>query len=529
MNTAWKLIPIFSKKTYKRLVAMNSATLTADHDDLGQLLTEAGDPNTTEQRLRDLLSLNHPEVTVAVAKNTLLKADELTELSQHPNLQVRLAVAGNPSSDGHILEQLAEDSTEEVRARVAASEKATPSMLLRLAEDPASRVRQKVIENKHSSIEVLQRLAQDNDPAVLVGLAHHPQATSDLLAGLSEKKSLQVKTAVAQNIRTPVAGLLLIAQEIDRSTAAETFSLRQALAANPNSPHLILSKCLSRNDPSELQEKIALHLSRHLNSPDDLLDGMAEYNSLPIQENIVNHPYIHHPTLVKMASSNFWSIQQQALQRINAAPATIDRQTYIGEAEESIDSELISLPESPNKLPNSEILDITLISSGDLYQPPPMRQNVNWEGQTGLSGLSELYERTGAQLNAIHPLAILFTMITLLCVALSLNTWVNSTSKQVTGNALIPNGLNQTPKNTSAVSAKNEVSNYNQAINIANMATLASQTANNKQDWEKISVQWGKAISLLKAVPVGDPQYPKAQNKLSEYQTINNVAKNKAR
>ena len=269
---------------------MNSATLTNDHDDLGQLLAEAGDPATTEQRLRDLLSLNHPEVTVAVAQNTVLAPEELAELSQHPNLQVRLAVAGNPSSHGTILEQLADDSTEEVRARVAASENATPSTLLRLAEDPAEQVRQKVTENEQSSIEVLKRLAQDEDPAILVGLAKHPQATSDLLAGLSESKSLLVKTAVAKNVRTPVAGLLVIAKEIDRGTATETFELRSALANNPNSPNLILLKCPNRNDPPEQQEKIAIQLSRHFNSPDELLDGLAGYNSLAIQENIVNHP-----------------------------------------------------------------------------------------------------------------------------------------------------------------------------------------------------------------------------------------------
>lgn len=517
---------------------MNSATLTADHDDLGQLLTEAGDPNTTEQRLRALLSLNHPEVTVAVAKNTVLTAEELAELSQHPNLQVRLAVAGNPNSDGHILEQLAEDSTEEVRAKVAASEKATPSTLLRLAEDPADRVRQKVTENEQSSIEVLQRLAQDPDPAVLVGLASHPQATSDLLAGLSENKSLLVQTAVAKNIRTPIAGLLLIAQTIDRGTADETFNLRETLAANPNSPHLILLKCPNRNDPAERQEKIALRLSSHLNSPDELLDGLAGYNSLPIQENIVNHPHIHHPTLVKLASSSFWSIQQQALQRINAAPATIDRQTYIGEAEESIDSELINPPAALHHLPAnktspSEVLDVALISSDDLYQPPPLTANNEWEGRTGLTGLSELYERTGAQLNAIHPLAILFTMLTLLCVALSLNSWINSTPKPITGNALSPNGLEPLPKTPPAVSAKPspgvETNNYNRAINIANVATLASQTATTKQEWEKISAQWNRAISLLKAVPTTDPKYPEAQERIENYQTLSETAILKAK
>jgi hypothetical protein len=506
---------------------MNSVTLSTDHDDLGKLLTEAGDPHTTEQRLRDLLSLNHPEVTIAVAQNTVLASEDLSELSQHPNLAVRLAVAGNPSSDGHILEQLAEDSTEEVRAKVAASDKATPSTLLRLAEDPAERVRQKVTENEQSSIEVLKRLAQDNDPAVLVGLANHPQATSDLLAELSEKKSLPVKAVVAKNIRTPIAGLLLIAQEIDRGTAAETFDLRQSLASNPNSPQSILLKCICRNDAPEKREEIALLLSRHLNSPDELLDGLAGYNSLQIQDNIVNHPSIHHPTLVKLASSSFWSIQQQALQRINAAPATIDRQTYIGEAEDSIDSELIPAH------PASEALDIALLSSGELYQPQPssmMTANTDWE--VGRTGLSELYERTGAHLNAIHPLALLFTMLTLLCVALGLNSLINSNSQQkLPGNALSPNGIAEpiTPSTSPNPVKKSEISIYNRAINLANTATLASQTASTKQDWENIAVQWSRSIDLLKTIPDNDLYHPKAQEKIGEYQTILDVAKNKAK
>jgi hypothetical protein len=515
---------------------MNSATLTNNHDDLGQLLAEAGDPTTTEQRLRDLLSLNHPEVTAAVAQNTVLAPAELAELSQHPNLQVRLAVAGNPNSHGTILEQLAEDSTEEVRARVAASENATPSTLLRLAEDPAEQVRQKVTENGHSSIEVLKRLAQDEDPAILAGLANHPQATSDLLAGLSGSKSLLVKTAVAKNVRTPIAGLLAIAKEIDLGTAAETFELRYALAHNPNSPDLILLKCPQRNDTTEQQEKMALQLSRHLNSPDELLDGLASYGSLAIQENIVKHPALHHTTLVKLAGSEFWSIQQQSLQRINSTPATIDRQTYIGEAEESVEAEIVShLVADP---PISEALEIDLVSSiGEIYQDPSsssiLTANTGAENRTGLS---ELYERTGAQLSAIHPLAVLLTLLTILCVALGLHIWTNSAKPGAKGNALAPNSrpsptplAGTLPVGTVKPKPPNEFGIYHQAINVANAATLASQSAATKEDWNKVVMQWSKSIELLKTVSVNDPLYRKAQEKLQEYQVILDVAKYKAR
>jgi hypothetical protein len=509
---------------------MNSVSLTTNHDDLDKLLAEAGDSATTEQRLRDLLSLNHPEITIAVAENKILAIEELLELSQHHNLQVRIAVAGNPNSDGKILGQLATDSTEEVRAAVAANSKVTPSTLLRLADDPTERVRQKITENQQLSIEVLERMADDPNPEILINLANHPQATSDLLANLSKHHSLLVKTAVAKNIRTPVAGLLAISNTINTKTAVETFLLRQALAKNSNSPNLILLKCPNRNDSQAQREEIALCLSCHLNSPDELLDGLASYNSLPIQENIVKHPNLHHPTLVKLAGSEFWSIQQQALQRINNSPATIDRQTYIEEADESIDAEFIS--SLKNKV-SSEDLNLAVIPTGELYQVKPSGfvNNTDWE--TGLTGLSELYERTGAQLNAIHPLAILFTMLTLLCIALSLNTWINSNPKVIHGNALDPKGLTTSPSKDKTpegrMTAGRISSNYNKAINLANTATLASQSALTKQEWEKISTKWNQAINLLKTIPVDDPKYGEAQAKINNYQTISNIATLKAK
>jgi hypothetical protein len=157
--------------------------------------------------------------------------------------------------------------------------------------------------------------------------------------------------------------------------------------------------------------------------------------------------------------------------------------------------------------------------------------NTGLEGRTGLS---ELYERTGAHLSAIHPLAVLFTLLSLLCVALGLNVWINSNAKPgASGNALAPNGLPTPLPVTSPIvpkpSPRNEFGIYHGAINFANSATLASQSAATKEDWDKIVAQWSKSIALLQTIPTTDPLYPKAQEKLREYQTILDVAKYKAR
>jgi hypothetical protein len=120
-------------------------------------------------------------------------------------------------------------------------------------------------------------------------------------------------------------------------------------------------------------------------------------------------------------------------------------------------------------------------------------------------------------------------------VALGLNVWINSNAKPgAAGNALSPNGL-PTPAPIAPAAnpvkplPRNDFGIYHSAINFANSATLASQSAITKEDWEKVAVQWNKSIDLLKTISVSDPLYPKAQEKLKQYQTILDVAKYKAR
>ncbi|NJL56998.1 hypothetical protein HC928_18995 [bacterium] len=66
---------------------------------------------------------------------------------------------------------------------------------------------------------------------------------------------------------------------------------------------------------------------------------------------------------------------------------------------------------------------------------------------------------------------------------------------------------------------------YRDAINVAGQAVALTQSAQTRADWEKVKNQWAWAIELLKRVPPSSPNYGVAQQKIQEYQTNYNYAR----
>jgi Leucine rich repeat variant len=485
----------------------------------------ASNPHLSPKQIQHCMQCEDVALRQGIAANPSLAAGELEELSYDPDGTVRWAVVSNPHSYPKVLDRLAKDPEEAVRTVVASSLRATPETLLLLSTDATSSVRRAVAANPHSSPEALKNLTTDPDPVVAQNIANHAHSSADLLAAIAQNPDWTVKTALASNVKTPVAALIAVAESIPTVNSVDSFELRQAIAQNPNAPDFILHQCLVGDDIPSRQDRIFLHLSRHLNTPDELLDRMADHDNMEIQTNVVNHPNIHHPTLVKLASSRSWPIQQRALERINASPAGIDRQTYIAEPEASIKSgnaaAAITYPSQP--------FDITLLSAEEVYDYPlgPSSQSssllaidTNW-GTVTKTGFSQLYDRTGEHLSAMHPLALLLTMLSLLCVGLGLTLWVKSVPPepiQVRGQSE-QNALSATSRSPKPLLSYN----YNQAINTANAATIASQTAVTKKDWEKVNSLWKKAIALMESVPTSDHRYADAQSRAANYKNILNI------
>jgi Leucine rich repeat variant len=503
----------------------------------------AANPHLDPTAIQNCLHSEDRALRQGLAENSALGLTDLEDLSYDPDSLVRLAIAKNQHLYPNALERLAQDSVATVRAAVAGNGRTAPGTLLKLAQDPDLAVRRLVAANPHSPKEALAQLGMDPDAAIAENLVNHSQSSANLLAKVAQNSAWPVKVALAGNIKTPVATLIELAELIPRTDAGDSFSLRQALAQNPNTPDFLLGRCLLPEDTPSRQEQISLLLSHHLNATDELLDSLADRDNVAILENVVNHPNLHHPTLVKLASSKSWPIQQRALQRINASPAVIDRQTYIAEAEASIGpvdiaNDLIASPRpvgdslgaDPVRRSQefSQPYEITLLSTEEAYPSVPtpsssfMIVDTNW-GEIAQTGFSQLYDRTGEHLSAMHPLALLLTMLTMLCLGMGLTLWVKSIPPDP--KTILANTPASLPSSSPKSATPKINNNYNQAIYIANAATIASQSAITSEDWRRVSNQWQQAIVLLEAVPPGDPKYVDAQSRAANYKNILTASK----
>jgi hypothetical protein len=496
-------------------------------------LAIATNPYLAATEIQHCLQSEDSVIRQGVAENSALVVSDLDELSYDPDPLVRLAVAKNINSSANILERLSKDSVTVVRVAVARNLSTIPATLLYLAQDSEQSVRRSIAANPNSSQAVLDQLAMDSDPLIAESLAQHSQASADLLSSAALNPAWTVKVAVASNIKTPVGTLINIAELFSSINSVDSFPLRKAIAQNPNTPDFLLSRCLDPDDSPSRQEQILLHLSYHLNTPDELLDVLADHEDTTIQENIVNHPNVHHPTLVKLAHSGSWRIQQRALERINSETAVIDRQTYIAEAEASINpGELVNsanatMSTKPQSDQGERPFEITLLSAEDANgedssEPPPSSSllvidNTNWD-EPNPSNLSQFYD-PGEHLSAMHPLALLLTMLTMLCLGLGLTLWVKSVPPE-------PKAITASPSTSPSANLQALPNNnyYSQAISIANAATLTSQRAVTREEWESITKLWKQAIALLEAVPPSDPKYLDAQSRASNYKNILSVA-----
>ena len=95
-------------------------------------------------------------------------------------------------------------------------------------------------------------------------------------------------------------------------------------------------------------------------------------------------------------------------------------------------------------------------------------------------------------------------------------------AKPTTGNTK-PATTSPTPV-ASAVASQNA---WRDGINWAMKAATQAQTAKTKTEWNLVADDWGKSVSLLKQVPKSDPNYAKAQQKITEYQNNQAIAKKK--
>jgi hypothetical protein len=141
------------------------------------------------------------------------------------------------------------------------------------------------------------------------------------------------------------------------------------------------------------------------------------------------------------------------------------------------------------------------------------------------TALTKLQVSNSAVMNRGLPMLII-TALSLLSLGLLATLWMLLSQR----NPLAPASANLLPATqTSEDRNAADLAKMNQAIEIANAASLAAKQFPNKPGWKAISKQWSEAIDLLNKIPTDSKIYTAAQAKISSYRVILATAKQNAR
>jgi hypothetical protein len=125
---------------------------------------------------------------------------------------------------------------------------------------------------------------------------------------------------------------------------------------------------------------------------------------------------------------------------------------------------------------------------------------------------------------------LVIAALSLLSLGLLLALWNTQWGQRgaLSSNAVTTNNLQPVKiLDDSAVAA--DVTNMNQAIEIANAASLAAKKFPDKKGWKSIVTQWTEAITLLGKIPPSSKLYSTAQSKIRTYRVILETATQNAR
>ena len=111
-------------------------------------------------------------------------------------------------------------------------------------------------------------------------------------------------------------------------------------------------------------------------------------------------------------------------------------------------------------------------------------------------------------------------------------TSVPTISSANTGNVSSLNSSASSSQNqsTSTVEStqKSQVDQFEKAMNKAVGAALLSLTAESKEEWTKVALEWHQALVLMKEVPPSSSNYAMAQERVNTYRENREIAKQKA-
>ncbi|MCC9205870.1 hypothetical protein [Arthrobacter sp. zg-Y769] len=222
----------------------------------------ADDRRSSGKTLSRLARSTDDLVRGAVAGNPAAPVAVILRLVGDPEANVRAGLADNPASPPNVLKTLSHDGDSRVRARTAGNPKIPQAILENLISDTEADVRAAALKNPATPVELVrkaeaswERVTRPSPPdraaleemvankraEVRMEVAFNPGADPDLLALLGgERRSSQVRRAVAANPNTPAEVLASLAEDQDDQ-------VRQAVAFNGATPGTLLADLAGRS------------------------------------------------------------------------------------------------------------------------------------------------------------------------------------------------------------------------------------------------------------------------------------------
>lgn len=161
-------------------------------------------------------------------------------------------------------------------------------------------------------------------------------------------------------------------------------------------------------------------------------------------------------------------------------------------------------------------------------------KDIELESQQDNNGVTEI--QTTDQSPTQKPTAVnffakhqklpkkIFTLVLIPLVALWIYLFANKPEvREIRQNI----STNITLKNQSAVTSETapEDDTFQQAINKAKRAARLTNSAQSQDEWKIVVSRWEEAIEIMETVPVSSPDYAIAQQKIIQYQTHRDFAK----
>jgi hypothetical protein len=221
---------------------------------------------------------------------------EEVKIKKKADNKLRRLIAANANTP---LEKLIILSYTDVCDRVAKNPNAPADVLSRLSLSLDKNVRENVAENISTPIEVLRALANDKEISVVSKVASNKSAAVGILNDLSHHKNAEIQLGLSTNPSMPIRK-----PQSTYYNGEEVGFLNKCLFltnqfSNSSLDIKVLQEYISSSD-----ECILKGIACNLNSSKQLLERLADFNSIEIKEEVAKNPKTPQNILLRFVQYN---------------------------------------------------------------------------------------------------------------------------------------------------------------------------------------------------------------------------------